>query len=351
MPVTFKKRMFFRRTRRVVTDDDEAHDIDVPMRDVSDVHFVRDDCDENSGRAKNTSGNNRRNARRAPNVYTNRMGEEEEQEDDDAASAGSDNDEDGSVGSSIVTRAFWSIAYIPVAICAFLSRVLYRVFTLPLHPDAPRVVGTYAQMSFHIGIFALFGYVFYLLYASVQHDVELRVDEFSQDVLTQIGECQRQWRENRCDDPNRPPVLATTCALWEQCMRRDPRMVARTRISAETVATIINSFVEPLSTKTILVGLSALMVAIVGSTWMLRSWQQSSPPVVASSPLPALVSVPSPVHSYLQPPRLQLSPEDIRSLATQFSNSLTPRSTSKSAASASGAYRRSHSRGHVDDSD
>ena len=40
------------------------------------------------------------------------------------------------------------------------------------------------------------------------------------------------------------------CKAWEACMSRDPTIVGRTNVVAETFAGVINSFVDPISWKT-----------------------------------------------------------------------------------------------------
>lgn len=44
--------------------------------------------------------------------------------------------------------------------------------------------------------------------------------------------------------------MEKACVAWEKCMNRDPTVVGRARVSAETFAEIINSFIEPISYKT-----------------------------------------------------------------------------------------------------
>lgn len=40
--------------------------------------------------------------------------------------------------------------------------------------------------------------------------------------------------------------------IVSSCMNRDPTEISRTKLSAETIAEIINSFVEPISYKTMI---------------------------------------------------------------------------------------------------
>ena len=62
--------------------------------------------------------------------------------------------------------------------------------------------------------------------------------------------CSKNYVDNRCSPPDRIPAMEATCITWENCMTRDPKTVGRARVSAETFAEILNSFVEPISYKT-----------------------------------------------------------------------------------------------------
>ena len=62
--------------------------------------------------------------------------------------------------------------------------------------------------------------------------------------------CSKEYLENRCAPTTRVPAMEKACIAWEKCMNRDPTVVGRARVSAETFAEIINSFIEPISYKT-----------------------------------------------------------------------------------------------------
>jgi Di-sulfide bridge nucleocytoplasmic transport domain len=62
--------------------------------------------------------------------------------------------------------------------------------------------------------------------------------------------CSKEYLENRCAPGTRVPAMEKACLAWEKCMNRDPTVVGRARVSAETFAEIINSFIEPISYKT-----------------------------------------------------------------------------------------------------
>ena len=68
--------------------------------------------------------------------------------------------------------------------------------------------------------------------------------------MNEISACAKNYAENRCEPSVRVPAMEKTCVIWETCMNRDPAVIGRAKVSAETFAEIINSFVERISYKT-----------------------------------------------------------------------------------------------------
>jgi len=128
------------------------------------------------------------------------------------------------------------------------------------YPDAPSIIAKYLQVFFNAVI--LFGclYMFYSFYATIRADVDKASDDAMQDVLAEMTACSKNYIDNRCGADNRLPALEQVCANWELCMNRDPNAIKRARLSAHTFAEIFNSFVEPISLKTMV--FSALVVGL-----------------------------------------------------------------------------------------
>ena len=125
----------------------------------------------------------------------------------------------------------------------------------------PYVISGYVQLLFNISLPTFFLYWVYSFACSIQSDVEKKVLLFSEEVMEQIGKCSRDYRENRCDPATRVPALISACQAWEECMARDPHLVAkRSGISAEIFGETLNSFFNVLSWKTIV----SLILLIIG---------------------------------------------------------------------------------------
>jgi Di-sulfide bridge nucleocytoplasmic transport domain len=71
--------------------------------------------------------------------------------------------------------------------------------------------------------------------------------------------CTKEYLQNRCAPGTRVPAMEKACLAWEKCMNRDPSVVGRARVSAETFAEIINSFIEPISYKTMVTRFTDLL--------------------------------------------------------------------------------------------
>ena len=125
----------------------------------------------------------------------------------------------------------------------------------------PYVLSGYFQLLFNIALPAFFLYWVFSFGSSIASDVEKKVQLFSEEVMEQIAKCSRDYRENRCDPAIRVPALISACQAWEECMNRDPHLVAkRSGISAEIFGETINSFFNVLSWKSI----ASLVMLVVG---------------------------------------------------------------------------------------
>jgi hypothetical protein len=109
-------------------------------------------------------------------------------------------------------------------------------------------------------------------FLTVRRDVQIKVDEQLSAILGEISQCSKQYVENRCSPDLRVPAMEKACIMWESCMKRDPSVIGRAKLSAETFAEIINGFIEPISYKTMVPPSGLVVVDIVdihlgGTVW------------------------------------------------------------------------------------
>jgi len=132
------------------------------------------------------------------------------------------------------------------------------------HSEIPSLLLGYLQffVNASIVLFCIFLAVQFVL--TVKRDVQDRMREHSVgasfqprcgqadcvELLQEIAECTNLYLTNRCDPSLRVPAMEAACRAWELCMNRDPTVIGRIDVVAETFAGVINSFVDPISWKT-----------------------------------------------------------------------------------------------------
>lgn len=117
------------------------------------------------------------------------------------------------------------------------------------NPQMPYVLSLYLQLLFNVIIVSILLYFVYTFISTVRADVENKVDSYASDILQEIALCSREYKRNNCHPGHRVVALEAACSEWEKCMNRDPAVVGRARIGAETFAEIINGFIRPISWK------------------------------------------------------------------------------------------------------
>ena len=124
---------------------------------------------------------------------------------------------------------------------------------------------TYAQVVFNLSILVVFLYLLLNIVLTIQHDVSQKVREYELDYLGEISSCEARYTSNRCGSDMQAPALSEACEAWRRCASRDPTVVGRARVTAETFAEILNGFVDVVSWKTMLFSLLTLSI-VVGAT-------------------------------------------------------------------------------------
>lgn len=122
---------------------------------------------------------------------------------------------------------------------------------LEAHPNVPSVLSWWAQLVVNLALFSLFVYVLFAFVSAIRTEIEQAADEVSAGILAEMAACAKSYVDNKCGGGDRLPALESVCENWERCMNRDPAKVGRAKVTAETIAIIINSFIDPISWKAI----------------------------------------------------------------------------------------------------
>ncbi|OBA24458.1 hypothetical protein METBIDRAFT_86432 [Metschnikowia bicuspidata var. bicuspidata NRRL YB-4993] len=125
----------------------------------------------------------------------------------------------------------------------------------------PYVLSSYLQLLINV---VLSGYAVHIVIAIIQairQDVAHKINQEANNLLVEMALCERSYHENYCSPDTIVPALEKMCAYWEKCMNQDPFQIGnRSLVSAHTIGMILNSLIEPLSFKFLVVGAVVIMM-------------------------------------------------------------------------------------------
>ncbi|GAA6027272.1 hypothetical protein JCM8097_002545 [Rhodosporidiobolus ruineniae] len=121
---------------------------------------------------------------------------------------------------------------------------------------------------------------------TLYHDIQSRLASLTVELRAEILQCAKSYVDNKCAPETRLPFMESRCAGWEECMNRDVVVSGKTRVVAETLAEVVNGFVDVISFKTMLFVLLTLGLTIYGSSVAL-SILPSRPAAPPPSPIPS----------------------------------------------------------------
>lgn len=122
---------------------------------------------------------------------------------------------------------------------------------LEAHPNVPGILSWWAQLVVNLSLFSLAVYVVFGFVSAIRSEFDQAAEEASDSILAEMATCAKSYVDNKCAGGGRLPALETVCENWERCMNRDPAKIGRAKVSAHTMAIIINSFIDPISWKAI----------------------------------------------------------------------------------------------------
>ncbi|RAL12884.1 putative nuclear envelope protein Brr6 [Aspergillus homomorphus CBS 101889] len=158
---------------------------------------------------------------------------------------------------------------------------------LEAHPNIPSILSWWAQLVVNLSLFSLAVYVVFGFVSAIRAEFDQAAEEVSDTILAEMAACAKSYVDNRCAGGDRLPALETVCENWERCMNRDPAKVGRAKVSAHTMAVIINSFIDPISWKAIMFFLATISTVTVVSNWSFRSFRNRYSQHDYSHPAPA----------------------------------------------------------------
>ncbi|KAF3007453.1 hypothetical protein E8E13_004199 [Curvularia kusanoi] len=120
------------------------------------------------------------------------------------------------------------------------------------HPRLPSVLSVYMQFILNVSLVCSFIFVMYWAFNAVAADINIESTKHQSEIMVEIAQCVKNYRENRCEPETRVPAMEMACGNWETCMSRDPQKLARASVTVKTFANIINGFFDAFSYKSLI---------------------------------------------------------------------------------------------------
>jgi hypothetical protein len=120
---------------------------------------------------------------------------------------------------------------------------------LERHPNIPNILSWWAQLFVNLSLFSLAVYVVFSVVSTIRAEFEQAAQGAKDEIMETMARCAENYISNKCASGDRLPALKDLCMNWDQCMNQDPDKVGRAKVSAQTMAMIINSFIDPISWK------------------------------------------------------------------------------------------------------
>jgi len=121
-------------------------------------------------------------------------------------------------------------------------------------PNIPYVLSLYLQLFFNLLLIGIILYLLFIFIRTIKSDISHKLETYTSDAIQEISLCSREYYRNKCsieDGQTRVPALEKACTMWSKCMNRDPQLIGKSKITAETFADIVNGFVKPITWKSL----------------------------------------------------------------------------------------------------
>lgn len=124
------------------------------------------------------------------------------------------------------------------------------------------VLSLYLQLLVNFVAFAFAAYIVYSVVSTIKHDIDEKLQQEASHRLIEMAACRRAYHENQCAPDTIVPAMEQACAHWQKCMNQDPFNGGGkiSLVSAHILGMIINSLIEPLGFKVLVVAMSFTVV-------------------------------------------------------------------------------------------
>lgn len=133
----------------------------------------------------------------------------------------------------------------------------------------PRIIAEYAQLFINLALVCFVVYIFVSVFYMLQRDVQSRIEQIVRTEVNKVEMCEKNYVQNQCDPAVRVPALEDLCTEWFQCINNGKVATLRShytfrsaKLWAQTIADIINAFVDEIKIKAFVFLLVTIVLAI-----------------------------------------------------------------------------------------
>ncbi|KAG7665749.1 uncharacterized protein J8A68_000769 [[Candida] subhashii] len=160
---------------------------------------------------------------------------------------------------------------------------IHNGYSILFDPMIPYTLALYLQLLVNIIIVSIILYLIYIFMKTIQSDINHKLELHTMEAIHEISQCSTQYIRNRCNQQERVPAIEKECLILEKCQNRDPGQLAKSKITAETFAEIINGFLNGISWKSLLLTNGLIWGGLVVSNVVFGNYRSSSVNVVEVS--------------------------------------------------------------------
>lgn len=116
------------------------------------------------------------------------------------------------------------------------------------HPNAPDNLSRWFRLGVNLFVLSVLTFFGWSIVEAVRSDIRNANEKAHTEIMSQITECQTNYKINGCQDNDRP-ALERMCSEWFECMTQNPESIMRVKVTAKQIAEIINEFAETMNLK------------------------------------------------------------------------------------------------------
>lgn len=143
----------------------------------------------------------------------------------------------------------------------------------PVHDSIfrhPGIVAAYVQLLINIIIALLICYLLVHVFYMLKNDVQTKIDQIIRIGINKVKLCEKHYSMNQCAPELRVPALEEICSEWFACIN-DGKIVTdnsfytlrSAKLWIQTIADIINTFVEEIKIKALVVIITTILLSII----------------------------------------------------------------------------------------